>query len=556
MGLSALLALTVLFPEAQKSPSPINTNKITQFSTNQNIKSSPFLLGNATKDTTEEMVQNALAYAACNGLVMADDTNPNALVHAPFSLLPAIFPKAELDRAYELAPLFNKLVDRVADNLPWLEQTLRLAAKSDDFTGRLIKLCAKVHGEGLAQKSVLAILRSDYMLHEPHEESVQGEARGAHLLQVELNTIASSFGSLSSRVSELHRSQARCQPDVRDAMLLASGSSDKLCIDTTLPSNDALSKLAEALALGHREYCAQTGEDAALVLFIVQPGERNIADQRLLAQRLLDEYGVESIFRSLARVDYEGRLKGPERSLILEGGNSPAERHEISVAYFRAGYTPDDYPTSREWAARLLIERSRAVKCPSISYHLVGAKKVQQALSQAGELEKFVTPSEAETLRSVFAGMWSLTETEPRQPDAQMSAMDSKAAMSDAMARPEYYVLKPQREGGGNNLFGEELASALSTMSRAQKAAYVLMQRIEPRPEDAILIRSGQLYRGSAISELGVYSTYLRSASGRVVLDSAAGHLVRTKLVGVDEGGVAAGFAFLSSPLGALCDLG
>ena len=33
--------------------------------------------------------------------------------------------------------------------------------------------------------------------------------------------------------------------------------------------------------------------------------------------------------------------------------------------------------------------------------------------------------------------------------------------------------------------------------------------------------------------------------------NKAAGHLVRTKIEGVDEGGVAAGFAVLSSPLAA-----
>ena len=77
------------------------------------------------------------------------------------------------------------------------------------------------------------------------------------------------------------------------------------------------------------------------------------------------------------------------------------------------------------------------------------------------------------------------------------------------------------------------------------------MQRIEPRPQSAILVRNGELFRGDAISELGVYSTFVRSAGGRVLADQAAGHLVRTKLEGVNEGGVAAGFAVLSSPMAA-----
>ena len=50
---------------------------------------------------------------------------------------------------------------------------------------------------------------------------------------------------------------------------------------------------------------------------------------------------------------------------------------EVAVVYFRAGYTPNDYPSEAEWEGRVKIERSMAVKCPSIAYHLVGTKKVR-----------------------------------------------------------------------------------------------------------------------------------------------------------------------------------
>ena len=62
----------------------------------------------------------------------------------------------------------------------------------------------------------------------------------------------------------------------------------------------------------------------------------------------------------------------------------------VSVVYYRAGYTPTDYPTADEWAARLLIERSAAVKCPNIAYHLIGMKKVQQVFAQPGVVERCV----------------------------------------------------------------------------------------------------------------------------------------------------------------------
>lgn len=50
--------------------------------------------------------------------------------------------------------------------------------------------------------------------------------------------------------------------------------------------------------------------------------------------------------------------------------------------------------------------------------------------------------------------------------------------LAAAVAEPERFVLKPQREGGGNNLYGEELRAKLATGEGL--AAYILMQRIQP----------------------------------------------------------------------------
>lgn len=65
---------------------------------------------------------------------------------------------------------------------------------------------------------------------------------------------------------------------------------------------------------------------------------------------------------------------------------------------------------SQNWEARLLLERSRAVKCPDIATQLAGTKKVQQELSRPGTLEKLL-PGRAEAvarIRATFAGLYSL----------------------------------------------------------------------------------------------------------------------------------------------------
>ena len=73
------------------------------------------------------------------------------------------------------------------------------------------------------------------------------------------------------------------------------------------------------------------------------------------------------------------------------------------------------------------------------------------------------------------------------------------------------------------------------------------MERIVPPTHRLPLMREGQLDGGECISELGVYGVFL--GDGRqVLLNKQAGHLLRAKLADVDEGGVCAGFAVLSSP--------
>ena len=84
---------------------------------------------------------------------------------------------------------------------------------------------------------------------------------------------------------------------------------------------------------------------------------------------------------------------------------------EVAVVYFRCGYSPDQYssPDGCEWAARLLIERSRAIKSPNINYHLAGTKKVQQVLAQPGVVEKLLgDETKAKILRDSFTGLYSL----------------------------------------------------------------------------------------------------------------------------------------------------
>ncbi|KXZ48946.1 hypothetical protein GPECTOR_24g236 [Gonium pectorale] len=450
--------------------------------------------------------------------------NPDfAVIHAPLSLLPVPYPRARFELAQKVQPLFNSLVDAVAADEAYLEAVLRPAAAHDAFTARLLALLAasRPARRGLAaagREVALGVHRSDYML----------DAPSGKFLQVELNTIASSFGCLSALMTRLHGYTASRVEGLLDL--------------ARLPPNPAIEDIPDAIAAA----AAASGHQEAggVVVMVVQPGERNAYDQQWIQLQLWERHRLRTVRLTLGdigsgAVELEGAGAGASGTARLRGGR----REPVCVFYFRAGYTPGDYPGEAEWAARELIERSDAAKCPTVAYQLAGTKKVQQDLASPGVLERFVPqPADAALLREFFAGLWSLDAA-----DLAADAGGAAAAVADAVARSgEGYVLKPQREGGGNNLYGEELAAALRAGGEGL-SAFILMQRILPPPNRSVLVRNGQWAEGETLSELGVYGTFVRHGS-KVLLNKQSGHLVRTKTSSSNEGGVAAGFAVLDSP--------
>ncbi|KAJ9682089.1 hypothetical protein PVL29_018126 [Vitis rotundifolia] len=205
--------------------------------------------------------------------------------------------------------------------------------------------------------------------------------------------------------------------------------------------------------------------------------------------------------------------------------------------------TPQPHPQLLK-IARLLMEQSSAVECPSISYHLAGTKKIQQELAKPNVLERKYSKhlhdmflennDDIAKLRKCFAGLWGL---------------DDSNIIKDAIERPEFFVMKPQREGGGNNIYGDDVRETLLRLQKEgteEDAAYILMQRIFPTVSPTFLMREGICHRDHAISELGIYGAYLRIKE-KVIVNEQCGYLMRTKVSSSNEGGVAAGFAVLDS---------
>jgi len=358
------------------------------------------------------------------------------------------------------------------------------------------------------------------------------------LKQVEFNTIASSFGGLSSQVSKLHHHLLSIDAYPSSAATLIKAEA--------LRQSKSASSLAKGLAVAHKAYGSSKTGRPLCVLFVVQDPERNVFDQRHLEYALLEENGVRGF-----RLPFQETLKhtqlNQDRVLIYNPPNSPATSYEVTTVYFRVGYSPDHYPKDEDWDARLHLEKSRAIKCPSVLTHLAGCKKVQQVLAtpHSPHLKRFLPDDEvAARVLATFAPIYPLDESEAGKEAAKL-AQDARSAVR--------YVLKPQREGGGNNIYRKSIPPFLERLPRTHWPAYILMEMIEPPPARNAILRNGELQRGGVIGELGVYGVCLwRNGSegggaGQILQNWEAGYLLRTKGDQSEEGGVAAGFGAVDS---------
>lgn len=406
-----------------------------------------------------------------------------------------------------------------------------------DFTGKLWELYLKASAVGLSQPLTLGLFRSDYII----DKNSTGYQSGAAIKQIEFNTVSISFGALSTKVSELH------------TYLAKSGTYGETGLHIQPSLSGSLVGLANGLAAGHKEYvanCLSTSQPAkaTAILFVVQPNERNVFDQRHLEYSLYENHGIRSYRITLSEIREKTKY-------VTEPGASGAPNvnrlihipsaSEISVVYYRSAYSPSDFPSETEWDARLYLETTHAIKCPSLLTQLSGSKKIQEVLTNPEITEKFlskgrsqpVKPNVIEEIEATFVKIYPMDDSPA-----------GVAAREKAFSNPEKYVLKPQREGGGNNIYKENIPGFLKSIPEDTWGAYILMELIVPPQFQNKILRAGEIYNGDIVSELGVFGTVLWNQSTSDILhNEQVGWLLRSKLQSSDEGGVAAGFGCIDS---------
>jgi glutathione synthase len=127
--------------------------------------------------------------------------------------------------------------------------------------------------------------------------------------QVELNTVSASFACLSTVITKVHQFLSDRYDFYNDA------DAETLDIQRhSLPNNSALQGLSQGIYEAWKLY----GNVKAYVLFVVQPAERNVFDQRLIEYELFEKFKVKCIRRTLFQVGSSVKKFTPGDPLIVE----------------------------------------------------------------------------------------------------------------------------------------------------------------------------------------------------------------------------------------------
>jgi len=450
-------------------------------------------------------LSEALCYAYLNGIVQQAPGDPRP-VHVPFALQPSPFSRQLVDHAQNvLCPGMLRLLNSVARDEVWLRTILAQPAADAARRGK-DRMQRQLGLLGLdPQTAMMALSRADFM-----------RADG-QLKLVEINTISAAFTATAPRVQRMHRELLQRWP-----------SETVQPQDVLLTNSDQ--QLASAFLKVRAHYEESTGQADTAIVFVVLEQEHLLCESLLEQAVRLHQPGLQLINLT---------LPGCSERLSLSSSTPPRlvldDTTTVSVVYFRGGIYEACY-SEAGWAARELIERSDAIKAPSIGCLLAGSKAVQAALVRPGALAEKMPTVPAEIHSQLLAGLtecWILGSV-PAEIEAQ------------AFEQPGEFILK-QEQG---IWVDEKLVSKLHELNEAEESNtdFILMRKIQGEPvSDVQFVREGEIIEtGSGIQELGLYGTML-SDHQREVFVECAGYLVRTKPTHEADGGVCRGVAVLDS---------
>ncbi|SOV74363.1 glutathione synthetase [Plasmodium sp. gorilla clade G3] len=555
-----------------------------------------------------------------------------------FTLLPHRLDKKLLELCKYCTLLYSELFDNMVCDLSYLFSIFENIKDHDFFLKKMLEVCKNVYGDNRDNNRNIkddircVIGRSDYMTNRNNDiiddkEKIDYEnINDKDIKQIEYNTISVAFGNLSCVLFNGHKYMLK--QIYKEYFPYIENEEDQKEVNEILDKkfdNNFLQGIITCFKKCHDIYISEykpiLGSHKIIMISILHEEDLNSFDkyrttnelnkininQKSLTlneiellfekKKLFLNYKDETLIDSLMRIKkkeynpYNEMFK-PGKLLIdlndlkdsinidyILKNISIYERNifEISVLYFRSLYTPDHF-NEHIWKIREMFEFSDAIKIPSLPYQLVGSKKIQMLLLDDHILKKYISLNlnkEKKSDEQIIKDMNFLKKTFALQVDPSQNI--NAHIIQDAIKNENNYLLKPQREGGKNNLHGNQVKQKLMLFYDNNKkqtlSHYVLMQRLFPSSFTAIHCRTQEMKNETyttnisnisnehqkkkpshliqfslekSISEFSLFHNFI-FYKNKNILNEQKGYLVRTKNYSENEGGAICGISSLDS---------
>jgi len=469
-------------------------------------------LSEAEKTIPENILQEIIMYLYTNGLIIKSING--GVNHIPIMLTPSPIPKNIYEKIFFYQIAFNKIIDKLSNDQNFLEEILTPISEKDSFVKKNLEISKKLVNYEHKQKIKLGIFRNDYLF----------DKKQNFLFFTEYNTIASSMGTFSDKIKKFYSYFSQKYTEIFKKY------SEK---EIPLEGFNNIEKFAESIYEAIKLAFPQQYKES-IIVFIIQKKETNIFDQYSLSDELYNKYKITSKRITLEEIKAKCNQD--------ENGNLTLDSQLISLFYFRAGYTENDYPNEESWLGRELIELSTAIKVPDINTFLTTFKIFQYELSKPQILMRYChSELIINDILRFFGGIYNIRD---------MSSEKVKELFSKIKAEPTKYILKPMKEGGGNNITGDKLKDIIpeedSEISDLIKNS-VIVEKIESYEHEGLVIRNEKLKVQNSISEFSIYGIILTNEN-KLIINKSVSFLVRTKDKESIEGGIIEGAGAIDIP--------
>ena len=462
-------------PSAEPAPEQPQVNIYEQIKT----------LTDEEKNISQEKILEFIISLYTRGLIYKLKTN--GVKHLPMALYPSPIPKNLFEKIFFYQIAFNKILNKLSNDQPYLEQVLEPIASKNNFIQKLLEISKKSFAYEKKQKIKLGIFRNDYLLDKDQK----------FLFLQEYKTSLDDFGSYTNILLNFYNYFNEKYPNV---FAKYKGK------EKEIPQNkgNTIEKISEAFIEAIKLAFPQDYK-TSVVVFITQ--KKFDFDLQNLINELYDKHKIKSEKLSLSEIN--------KKITKDEEGNLKLNESKISLIYFNSGDKEEDYPDEDSWKGRELIELSTAVKVPDINTFLTSFKVFHYYLSKPDIIMHYnYNDLIINDILRFFGGIYYIPDLDKEKQTELFNKIQSE---------PNKYILQ-SFSGKKNYLTGEKLKSLVPSEELSNG---IILEKVTPPEHETLIIKNENSVVESSVSEYSIYGIILMNENN-LVMNKSVSYLVKT----------------------------